>query len=203
MNIYNLADYILGKYPYESITPMKLQKLAYYCKVWTLVAGKHTVAADFQKWDYGPVNISLYKRYQKYGKNVIPTPKVTCFEMPADHEYLLKFILDNYVHFSVFALSSMTHSEDPWVKTEPNKIISEACIVEYYSTLPFAKNFSKGSLTNGPFYLLKSDNWHAFTLDMSEDEAASFESYSSYEEYLKLHKKAEGESKDFLHELFS
>lgn len=203
IGVYKLADYILGQYPGKSITPMKLQKLTYYCKVWTLVAGKNMVAADFKKWDYGPVNGFLYQKYQKYGKNVIPPLEETNHGIPSDQECLLKFILDNYVNFSAFALSNMTHSEEPWAKTENNEIISEECIVNYYSSLPFAKNFSKGSLTSGPYYLLKSDNWYAFTLDMSQDEAASFESYASYEEYLKLHKKAEEESKDFFHEVFN
>jgi uncharacterized phage-associated protein len=203
INAYTLADYILGQYPNKNITPMKLQKLAYYCKVWTLVAGEDMVAAAFVKWDYGPVNIELFKRYQHYGTDAIPCDKDSAHGIPAQQKALLEFILDNYVNFTAFALSNMTHKEDPWIMTAQNEVLSEDLIVEYYSKIPFAKNFSNASYADGPFYLLKSDNWHAFTLDMSQDEAASFESYPSYEEYLKLNKKAEEESIDFFHQVFN
>lgn len=203
INALTLASYILGKYPDKSITPMKLQKLAYYSKVWTLVAGENIVAAEFEKWDFGPVNCLIFKNFKKYSKTVIPFEVEWNSELPPEQDELLTFILDNYVDFSAFALSAMTHNEAPWVVTPKNGVISDKLIVDYYSQQPFAKNFSADGLKNGKFHILKSDNWHSFTLDMSPDEAGDFESYSSYEEYLKHFKKAEAESKNFLNEVFS
>ncbi len=204
INAYTVASYILGEYPDKNITPMKLQKLAYYSKVWSLISGKNVVVAEFKKWDYGPVNYDIYKKYQKYGKSVIPPESGQVPSLPEEQEELLKFILDNYVDLSAFALSNMTHNEDPWINTPKDAVISDNLIVQYYSQQPFAKNFTdNNSFENGPFHLLKSDNWHSFTLDMSEDEAVSFESYSSYKEYLKLFKKADEESKNFLKEVFN
>lgn len=198
-----LAEFILASYPDKGITPMKLQKLAYYTKVWTLVAGKHTVMADFKKWDYGPVNQEIYHQYKSFGGDVIPSGIVAKPDIDEQLEVFFTFILDNYVNFSAFALSAMTHNEDPWIETSQNATISDKSIVEYYSKQPFAKNFIKANPKVGPFHLLHSDSWHAFTLDMDSDEAAAFESYPSYDEFLKQSKKAENEFQEFFKEMFN
>jgi uncharacterized phage-associated protein len=107
INALALADYILGKYPGKNITPMKLQKLAYYSKVWTLVAGENMVAAEFEKWDFGPVNYLIFQKVKKFSKTVVPFEAELNSEIPPEQDELLTFILDNYVDFSAFALSAI------------------------------------------------------------------------------------------------
>ena len=182
MKALELADFILASYPEKDITPMKLQKLAFYSKAWTLVAGHSFVEASFEKWDYGPVNPELYQNYKKYGSAAIPAP-VKKAKTQKNFAELLKFILNNYIDYSAFTLSSMTHNEDPWVKTPSNEIISNEIIVNYYSQQPFAKNFQ--DTAGQPFHVLQSNNWHSFTLDMDDEETESFATYSSFEEFHK------------------
>ncbi len=198
-----LAEFIVASYPDKGITPMKLQKLAYYTKVWSLVAGKQVIMADFKKWDFGPVNQDIYHQYKSFGGNVISAQIVEKPKINEQQESFFKFILDNYVNFSAFALSAMTHDEDPWVETSQNAIISDKLIIDYYSKQPFAKNFIGTDPGKGPFHLLQSDAWHAFTLDMDPDEAVAFESFPSYDQYLKQAKEAENEFQEFFKEIFN
>lgn len=198
-----LADYILGKYPDKNITPMKLQKLAYYSKVWVLVAGKPVMSAQFVKWERGPVNAQIYSQYKKYSGNIIREKADANVVSNEELDELLTFILDNHINLSVAELSAMAHSEDPWIKTPEGTVISDEMIIEYYSEQPFAKNFQKASFKQGPFHLLQDENWHSFTLDMDADEAKSFASYSSYEEYLGLSQKVKPESCEFFKDVFT
>lgn len=185
-------------YPGKDITPMKLQKLAFYAKAWTLVAGDSFIDAEFEKWDYGPVNQNIYHHYKNHGASGILAPK-SHGAIEESQGKLLQFILDNYIDYSAFTLSSMTHNEAPWEETPKDKIISDALILSYYSKQPFAKNFS--SNTDGVFHVLQSNAWHSFTLDMEEEEAKTFATYSSFEEFHKLGDDANLEFKKLLSDL--
>jgi uncharacterized phage-associated protein len=202
INALTLAEFILASYPGKGITPMKLQKLAYYTKAWTLVAGKPQVIADFNKWDFGPVNQEIYHAYKSFGGKEILAGQSMYPYITESQKEVLKFILDNYINFSAFTLSAMTHNEEPWLDTPKNSIISDKLILDYYSKQPFAKNFINTVPKKGLFHLLQSDAWHAFTLDMDSKEAEAFESFSSYEEFLKQSKKAEKECQEFFKEIF-
>ncbi len=74
VNAATLAEFILISYPDKNITPMKLQKLAYYAKVWTLVAGRPCTDASFERWAYGPVNRCIFHSYKQFSKQPIPAP---------------------------------------------------------------------------------------------------------------------------------
>lgn len=199
----NLAEFILESYPNKGITPMKLQKLAYYAKVWTLVANKNIITADFKKWNFGPVNPDIYYKYKSFGGDVITSQTSVKSDISDSDKELLSFILDNYVDFSAFQLSAMTHNEEPWMSTAKDATISDKIIVNYYSKQSFAKNFNTALFKKGPFHLLKNNDWHSFTLDMEPDEAIAFESFSSYDEFLEHSQEAENESQAFFKELFN
>ncbi|MCI5137370.1 MAG: hypothetical protein D3922_02895 [Candidatus Electrothrix sp. AR1] len=49
-----LAQFIIAAYPEKGITPMKLQKLAYYAKSWTLVAQAFVHPSRFREMDLWP-----------------------------------------------------------------------------------------------------------------------------------------------------
>lgn len=198
-----LAEYILASYPDKNITPMKLQKLAYYTKVWTLVAGSKLIFADFKKWDFGPVNTEIYSQYKPHGGGVIEGNFNSNIQLKKHEKKLLQFILDNYIDFSAFALSAMTHQEDPWVNTPKNNIIPDSLIIKYYSSQSFAKNFQNSAVKKGPFHLIQDDSWCSFTLDMDDSEAANFETYPSFEDYLEKSEKADVDLEEFIKDFFN
>lgn len=178
-----LAQYILAQYPQIPITPMKLQKLAWYVKVWSLVAGENCIQAKFKKWAFGPVNTAIYNEYKDYAKQIIPPP-VHPPKLPAESSELINFILDNYINLSAVALSDLTHKEDPWKKTQGNQYIEDANIVDSYSKSSFAKNFLNKKFNEGKYWVLKTNSWHSFTLDMDKEESNSYEYFDSYKEYV-------------------
>lgn len=199
LSIFELADYILSSYADKQITPMKLQKLAYYVKVWTLVAGFPVTDAPFQRWAYGPVNEELYHTYKTYGNRVI-NKEVVKPSLP-DDEQLINFILENYADYSAFELSAMTHNEEPWQETANGKTIPDQLIKSYYSQDPFARNFVKFDPENNPFYMLQDDAWHAFTMDMSPEDVEQSGTAPSYAQYQQYKKEATDAFNEFWNQL--
>ena len=201
MHAIELAQFIIAAYPNKGITPMKLQKLAYYAKSWTLVAHHPFIQADFEKWTYGPVNAPIYNAYKKHGADLIP-PGTKPAGISKEQEQLLTFILDNYVDYSAFTLSAMTHNESPWLDAKENAVINDAAIFSYYSNQPFAKNFLKiQNAVQQPFHLLKSNSWHSFTLDMDKEEAETFATYPNAEDYQQQSQKAKHDFQNLLREI--
>lgn len=186
MNIIELSKYILLNYSHKSsdgITPMKLQKLLFYIKAWTIVSGNKLVAEEFQRWDYGPVNTQIYHKYKKHGGNPIELDEVLDFHLDESEKELIDFIIENYISFDAWTLSTMTHQEEPWKETSKNEVISDELIYDYYKKQRFSKNFENYlDLHNKPFYALENP---AFELDMSQDDADEISTYPSYESYKK------------------
>jgi len=182
MNKFNLASFIVNKFPGD-VTPMKLQKLLYYCYVWQLVAGEKHFQAKFSAWQHGPVDPDIYREYKKYGRDVIPTEKSDFMNVPA----IFDFILDSYSVFSAFELSKTTHMEKPWkdsVKTGKN--ITDEDLVDFYKIQPFAKNFPVNN--SKVFYPPKTSSHYSFTFDMDKDYVPVFDSIDEYLESFKLDK---------------
>lgn len=183
MDILALSNYVVRQFSQQSpdgITPMKLQKLLYYIKVWTLVAEQELVPAGFEHWDFGPVNREVYDSYKQYGKGIIDSNQLDNININEPERKLVNFIVENYIKFDAFTLSAMTHMEKPWRETQRNDIIPNDLIKSYYREQYFAKNFQPFDLNNNNFYPL---NNHSFTIDMSEEDAREITKYSSYEDY--------------------
>ena len=179
MNALSLSHYIIHKY--NDITPMKLQKLLYYLKVWGIVSDAFTVDTEFEKWAYGPVSNEIYLAYKKYKSAVIPKETVLPVKLPAGLQPSIDFVLDCYAVYSAVTLSAMTHQEKPWKKTPANQVITEKQMLKYYSKQPFAKNFPFDP--KKPFYPPQTDMQSAYIFDMDSKEAENMLMYSSYEEY--------------------
>lgn len=160
MNIIELSKYILHEYSQKSsdgIKPMKLQKLLFYIKAWTLVSGSSIIAESFEHWDYGPVNRDVYDYYKQNGSKTLEADEYTTLKLSESEKELVNFIVENYISFDAITLSTMTHQEDPWKKTSRNEIITDELIKEYYGEQRFAKNFEDFlDLSNKPFYTLKN-----------------------------------------------
>ena len=196
MTTLDLSYYILSKF--DDITPLKLQKLLYYTKVWGLVSGEYSIEGEFEKWSYGPVNPQAFQEFKKYKGDIIPQPDPSKIPFLNPHQKeAIDFVLDCYHPFGALTLSAMTHAEEPWDKTEKNGVISEILIKEYYSKTPFAKNFPL-DLKNKPFSPVPTDMQHSFVFDIEDDNVQKYSNYSSYETYKNLTKKAEIEIKKIL-----
>lgn len=183
MDVVALSEYIVHQFSRQSpdgITPMKLQKLLYYIKVWTLVAGHQFVQATFEHWDHGPVDRQVYNHYKSYKSNTIAPSNFNDPNISEVEKKLVDFIVENYISFDAFTLSVMTHTEEPWKKTQKNELISDELIISYYSKQRFAKNFQPFDLSNNLFYPLEN---YSFVIDMAEQDAQEITEYPSYEKY--------------------
>ncbi len=195
-----LIQYVAAKgHSYGDVTPMKLQKLLYYVKVWGLVAGYQTVPLLFEKWDYGPVNPSVYYEYQDYGADSIPVSQVVdppdTWSPPMCD--LADMVIVSYAPFSAFVLSAMTHEDTPWQDTPKNEVISEAKMRQYYKTQRFAKNFPFDA-KEGPFYPVESNLTYAYILDMNKRDAEAVTVYPSFEAYHRHLREADSHAKQAL-----
>jgi len=173
MNKFKLATYITGKYPGE-VTPMKLQKLMYYCYVWQLFAKEKKFDASFEAWKHGPVEPEIYNEYKEYGRKPIKSENSSNTIDP-----LIDFILDSYAVYSAIELSKTTHLETPWKKYKgTGEIIPDEELIDYYSKQVFAKNFPLG---NSPVYFPpKTSGHYSFTFDMEKEYVPEFDSLNDY-----------------------
>ena len=146
-----IADWILSKVDTEkgdTISPLKLQKLLYYCQAWHYTIFKKALfSEDFQAWAHGPVAPSQYARF--VGKSQIKesidvtntTMKIP--ELPEHTEELLNDVMNVYGKYDGSYLEELTHAEKPWIEARGNTapgmaskaIITLESMEEYYSTL--------------------------------------------------------------------
>ena len=181
-----LAYYIINnfsniKFNKSGITHLKLQKLLYYTKAWSTVAKLNFSNLQFFAWKLGPVNPDVYDFFKGYGKDAI-TPANFNISINNGRQQFVDFVIKNYIFFDGFTLSSMTHKEDPWIKTEPNELITEELMKEYYSQQSFAKNFP---IEDGKtFYPIKTDLDFSYKIDMISPEDLPDLTYTSVEDYL-------------------
>lgn len=185
MKISHAAYYIIEKY-HEfkgGITPLKLQKLLYYLKVWGAVTSVELINGQFKAWKKGPVNPWIYHQYKEYGDQPIPF-KNSAGPVPKEQKPLIDFILESYVPFDAITLSAMTHKELPWTETEKDDVISEELMKEFYSQQPFAKNFPLDE--EKPYYPVYSDFIYSFIFDFESDDSAKEIVFESFDEYKKM-----------------
>ncbi|MCC5907519.1 MAG: DUF4065 domain-containing protein [Balneolaceae bacterium] len=173
MDKFQLAQYIAAKYPNE-VSPMKLQKLIYYCYAWQLVAGSKKFDAAFEAWTHGPVEPEIYKEYKDFGRK-----PVSVLKAPDLNEPLLDFIMDSYAVYSAIELSKTTHFESPWKKfKDTGEVIPDEELIAYYSQQVFAKNFPLGH--SPVYYPPKTSSHYSFTFDMEKEYVPEFASLNDY-----------------------
>lgn len=142
VNVFDVAKYILQQL--GEISAMKLEKLVYYCQVWSLVWDERSMFPEhIEAWASGPVAPALYDKHR--GKFTINE----C-NFPGDPDKLDKDAIDTvdavlkfYGQKTAQWLSDLTHREDPWVNARrglPDGAICQneitlAAMDEYYSSL--------------------------------------------------------------------
>jgi uncharacterized phage-associated protein len=114
----------------EDLSPMKLQKLIYYCHAWCLaLIGEPLLKDEVQAWPYGPVVPDIYYEYKNFGDQpvaafakelAIENGELKLIEpiiSDDDHQTLALVgeVLSRYGHLSPIQLSNMTHQAgEPW-----------------------------------------------------------------------------------------
>ena len=112
-SIFEIADWFLAK---ESMTPKKLQKLAYYAESWSRALLDRSIVQDteFEAWAHGPVSPELYDKYRDYGWNDIPKNNKFVYISDEKDLDLLESVWLTYGEMSANALEAQTHVETPW-----------------------------------------------------------------------------------------
>lgn len=145
-----ISDWILSKTNTDAgdtISPLKLQKLLYYCQAWCLtVFDKELFDESIEAWAHGPVVQSQYARFSNIGRTDridISKVNLTTVKLDEQTEDLLTEVLNLYGEHSASYLESLTHQETPWIKARngakswerSNEVITHESMFEYYSKL--------------------------------------------------------------------
>jgi len=103
----------------EPLTNMKLQKLLYYVYAWYGVEkSKELFDEKIMAWKYGPVTISVYNKYSKYGADVIKKVENGGSEkLDPFTKDLIEEVFTIYGNKTAIELMNLTHSEAPWRDT--------------------------------------------------------------------------------------
>lgn len=134
----------------EAITPLKLQKLAYYAQAWHLANfDKPLFADDFEAWAHGPAHRGLYAKYRDFGYQALPAESGVF--PPSEVCRFLGAVFMEYGQFSAKELEQMTHEELPWLEARGNlppetastQIISRLTMRNFY-----AERLGKKSIKN-------------------------------------------------------
>ena len=125
------------------VTPLKLQKLLYYCQGYSLaLTGKPAFKDKVEAWRYGPVIDSVYQEYKKYTGGIIPYNDITVSEVPDEAlRSIVDLVLADKGHYSGEALARMTHNEPTWENSYSgsfggvyvNAEISQSSMKNYFS----------------------------------------------------------------------
>lgn len=126
MKIMKVAKYLIylaSKDEGYNLTPLKLQKLLYYCQGFSYAwDGQQLFSEEFEAWKYGPVNRDVYDVFKMYGNAVIPFDegkKINKTKKNKDSVETIQAVWDNFKEYGAFDLVEMTHSEKPWKESYP------------------------------------------------------------------------------------
>jgi uncharacterized phage-associated protein len=102
---------------WPDVTPMKLQKLLYYVKGFSLVLlGRAMFPESFHAWRHGPVCPELYRRLKQYGRATLSPGDCggDCSLLTAEEKELIEEVYDVYGSYSAARLRNQTHNQAPW-----------------------------------------------------------------------------------------
>lgn len=141
LTVFDVASYILGKL--GSMTTMKLHKLLYYTQAWSLVWDEtYLFNEQIEAWANGPVIREMFNYHR--GNYSIETVNLGNPDLLTDKQKeTVDSVLEHYGDKSSQWLIELTHLENPWkearrglsISERGNKIISQALMSDYYSSL--------------------------------------------------------------------
>jgi uncharacterized phage-associated protein len=102
----------------ELMTPLRLQKLLYYCQGWYLAwYGKPLFSERVEAWREGPVVRAVYQQPWAKGRNPIEEKDIQFDELEflsEDQKRAITQVWSYYRQFSALGLRDKTHKEAPW-----------------------------------------------------------------------------------------
>ena len=138
-SVYDVAKYILECC--GEVTAMKLQKLAYYSQVWTIVWDEELLfEEEIQAWVNGSVIPALYQTHR--GRFKVSSDTYNhgdCDNLTESQKDNINRVLSVYGKYTGQQLSDINHQEDPWIKARSVAtangiaVITTASIHEYHS----------------------------------------------------------------------
>ncbi len=142
-NVFDVAKYILEKK--GSMTTWKLQKLVYYCQVWSVVWDEEPIFdQSIEAWANGPVVRELFNIHQgEFKVNVSNVPRGKSENLKQNHKETIDAVLRDYGDFTSQYLSDLTHMEAPWREARgstpegasSDSVISLESMLRYYGSL--------------------------------------------------------------------
>ncbi|OAV73605.1 putative phage-associated protein [Bacteroidales bacterium Barb6] len=158
-----IADWIISCYvpdAGDAITPLKLQKLLYYCQAWHYTVYDEPLFDDkIEAWARTPVVPSEFERfgYLELCDNILsnrpePAPKIVLEDKT---EELLYEVMNKYGQHTAYYLEQLIHSEKPWEETRGDtddytniipKEIPLSLMKSYYSSVS-KTNYGKKKLS--------------------------------------------------------
>lgn len=152
---YQIANFVLDICESKGfqITNLSLQKIIYFCHVWTLIKmRKPLIKHNFEAWKHGPVLQYLYSQFKEYGEKPIKkratklnlTTGEQCvaeYQFNKETESFLNHIVEIYGDVPASQLVKLSHVKGgPWEqvwnhagKTNPGMRINDEDIINFYS----------------------------------------------------------------------
>lgn len=142
VTVFDVAAYILEKLPKTPpVTAWKLQKLVYYCQVWSLVWDEKPLFKEkILAWANGPVVQELYAQHKGlfYIQKIL---KGNSHNLSINQKDTINHVLGAYGDKTAQWLSDLTHIENPWIEARKGLLPGErgnaeiplASMHEYYS----------------------------------------------------------------------
>ena len=155
----------------ERLTNLKLQKLLYYAQGYHLAALGTSLFEDaIEAWMYGPVVPVCYEHYQKYGSKSLPMLQGRSYGRLDEIDYrLLRQVYNSLVAYSAIGLMQMTHTESPWLDTNPKghgTVIPTAKMKDYFK--PKYPMLARASFAKKiDFLVAKHEDWEYSPSDIS------------------------------------
>jgi uncharacterized phage-associated protein len=132
----NLTFWIIRNADKANLTPLKLQKLLFYCYGVTksLVKNSDLESVHFEAWKLGPVNVSTYHSFKKLGGKAISVDAGYFHSYDKETEKVLNTVLNIYDRLSAFELVKQTHLEQPYLDARDSNRsrIKDRDIVEHF-----------------------------------------------------------------------
>ena len=162
-----IANYVLDlcESKGRKVSPLSLQKIVYFCHVWTLIKlNRPLIKHSFEAWEFGPVLPYLYREFKCFSDQAITARAlvmnpgtgekiVAQADLDPDVEDLVGTVIDFYSQLRAADLVSMSHVKDgPWDRVwrhqgnaNPGMKIDDESIKDFYSSASIAYSSSYGS----------------------------------------------------------
>ncbi|MEH2531079.1 putative phage-associated protein [Bradyrhizobium sp. AZCC 1588] len=150
-----IANFVLDECDKQGVevTNLSLQKIVYFCHVWSLIELKAPLVAQrFEAWEFGPVLPYLYREFKGFDRSPIRSrakridvltgqSQVVSYKFDGSTADILTKIIAFYSRLRPGDLVELTHAQGgPWYKVwnhrgsvNPGMKIADEEIVRFYS----------------------------------------------------------------------